>query len=505
MKRLYLRIYAAMIASLAIFAALAVLGWNLAFERERPGRDERALVAELVAEILPPVDASPEAHRAALERWHARSGVDLALYDAQRRLVASAGEPLPAPGFGEGGREERPVRWWTRVWGGAGGGVPPTWSVRLPDGRWAVARPWRSRARPPVAGGALLLALAVAVAIGAYPLARRVTRRLERLQAGVEALGAGDLGARVPVQGRDEIASLATSFNRAGARIEALLASQRSLLANASHELRSPLARLRMAVALLPSPGRTDARGGPNGGAIAVADVGADRAADGADALRAEIERNVDELDALVEEILLASRLDAGAGIATEPVDLLALLAEECARAQAALRIEPDHDAMVTTDATAGTLDRGGAGGTSGAGRGTGPQPSAGALVVGDPRLLRRLLRNLLENARRHGAGSPIDAVLRASGESIEVDVCDRGPGVPEAERDRIFEPFHRLAGHGEAAGGVGLGLALVRQIAARHGAGVRCLPRAGGGSCFRVSLPAQPSVGGRRVPTTTG
>ena len=327
-----------------------------------------------------------------------------------------------------------------------------------------------------MAGGALLLALAVAVAIGAYPLARRVTRRLERLQGGVEALGAGDFGARVPVQGRDEIALLATSFNRAAARIEALLASQRSLLANASHELRSPLARLRMAVALLPA---SDRRTAPDGAPVAMPGDEADGAAAGArgaDPLRAEIERNVDELDALVEEILLASRLDAGVGIAAEPVDLLALLAEECARAHAALRTEPDGGAAATT-----------------------------GVVVGDPRLLRRLARNLLENARRHGAGTPVDVVMRRAGPSVEVDVCDRGPGVPEAERERIFEPFHRLAGHGESAGGVGLGLALVRQIARRHGAAVRCLPRAGGGSCFRVSLPAQASLGGRRVPTTTG
>jgi signal transduction histidine kinase len=111
--------------------------------------------------------------------------------------------------------------------------------------------------------------------------------------------------------------------------------------------------------------------------------------------------------------------------------------------------------------------------------------------VDGDPRLLRRMVRNLLENARRHGAGTPVEvrAWREASGPAFEV--LDRGPGVPEAERERIFEPFHRLAGHGEGSGGVGLGLSLVRQIARRHGASVACLPREGGGSRFAVRFGA--------------
>jgi signal transduction histidine kinase len=453
LRRLYLRIYVAVLASLAIFALLAALGWKLVFERDRAGHDERALIAEVIAEILPAADAPPDVQRAALERWQQRSGVDLALFDARRRPIASAGHPLPAPTSAVGGREHR-----DGGWGWADERGPATWSVRLPDGRWAVARPWRARSGPPFAWGAMLLALALATAIGAYPLVRRLTRRLERLQAGVEALGSGDLAARVPVQGRDEIALLAASFNRSAERIEALVGAQRALLANASHELRSPLARLRMAVALL---------------AERTGDADADADARRAE-LRREIERNVGELDALVEEILLASRLDAtrldaGGGLAREPVELVALLAEECARVRAELEVPPAP------------------------GAGT---PGAGTTVDGDPRLLRRLVRNLLENARRHGAGTPVEAALRLLPERIELDVLDRGPGVPDAERERIFEPFHRVAGHGEASGGVGLGLALVRQIADRHGAGVACLAREGGGSCFRVSFPrAAPRV----------
>ncbi|MEP7057767.1 MAG: ATP-binding protein, partial [Caldimonas sp.] len=169
-----------------------------------------------------------------------------------------------------------------------------------------------------------------------------------------------------------------------------------------------------------------------------------------------EIDTNVAELDALVEEVLLASRLDANAELARpEPVDLLALAVEEGARVQAAVE---------------------------------GRAPS----FVGDERLLRRALRNLLENARRYG-GADISVAIdeRARGDGVDLRVCDRGPGIPEAMRERIFEPFFRLPGHAEQAGGVGLGLSLVKQIAERHGGRVRCEARDGGGSCFVIELPA--------------
>jgi signal transduction histidine kinase len=246
-----------------------------------------------------------------------------------------------------------------------------------------------------------------------------VTRRLEKLKASVDALGAGELSARVTVEGRDEVAQLATSFNRAAGRIEVLVGAHKALLANASHELRTPLARIRMAVELMK---------------------------EGADPLRrAELERDIAELDALIEEILLASRLDAQQEISPfEQVDLLGLAAAECARyEEAELDGEPVN-------------------------------------VTGDPRLLRRMIRNLLQNARQHGA-PPIEMRLRNVEAGAEVRVCDQGAGVPEAERERVFEPFYRRAG---ASVGAGLGLALVRQIARRHGGSAIC-----GGNCFTATI----------------
>jgi signal transduction histidine kinase len=281
-----------------------------------------------------------------------------------------------------------------------------------------------------VLGLSVMLALiAAVVAIGAYPVVRRLTRRLERLQHSVQAWGEGRFATRVEVEGKDEIAQLAASFNEAAARIESLVLAQKSLLANASHELRSPLARIRMAAELM--------------------------AASAPPAIQAELRRNVTELDQLIEEILLASRLDAGGPAAPrlEELDLTGLVAEECARVHAALQAEP-------------------------------------VIVMGDPKLLRRMVRNLLENAVRYGAGSEVEVRLARMGDAmLRLDVCDGGPGIPKAERERVFEPFYRIAGASEAAGGVGLGLALVRQIARCHGGEAQCLPK-GAGACLSVRLP---------------
>jgi signal transduction histidine kinase len=275
----------------------------------------------------------------------------------------------------------------------------------------------------------LLIVIAALVAAGAYPVVRRLTGRLERLQDSVEAWGEGQLSTRVAVEGQDEVARLAASFNQSAARIEALVLSQKSLLANASHELRSPLARIRMAVELMQDQATP--------------------------AIRDELKRNVAELDQLIDEVLLASRLDAAgsAARADEDTDVTAIVAEECAAVGAACDAAP-------------------------------------ARMRGDPRLIRRMVRNLLENARRYGGGSAVAIHVRAAADTLQLDVCDSGPGIRESERERIFEPFYRVPGASEAAGGVGLGLSLVRQIAGHHGGTVRCLSNPDGGCCFRVTLP---------------
>jgi signal transduction histidine kinase len=111
--------------------------------------------------------------------------------------------------------------------------------------------------------------------------------------------------------------------------------------------------------------------------------------------------------------------------------------------------------------------------------------------VEGDRLLLRRLVRNLLENARRYAGDGPIEISVAPEGARAVLEVRDHGPGVPAEERERIFEPFYRRAATAESGRGSGLGLALVRDIAGRHGGNVVCLAAEGGGSRFRVDLPA--------------
>lgn len=411
MRRLYLRVYLAVIVSLAVFAIVAGVLWR---QLGDPGPEGFGfeVAGTLAVNALPPAGAPPAAQQGALDNLARNLHADVALFSRERVLLASVGAPLPGP------RAERQRSGWLRRMDG-----PPAWALRLGDGRWLVARVPHNR-RHPAFGLFLTLALiALAVGVGMYPVVRRLTKRLERLQAGVESLGAGELSARVAVEGRDEVAQLAGSFNAAAARIEKLVEGHKGLLAHASHELRTPLARIRMGLELV--KGEVDA------------------------GRRAALLVDIAELDAMIDEILLASRLDALPALdAIEEVDLLALAAEECAR----------YDGVV--------LD------------------GVPASLRGDPRLLRRLLRNLLENAAKHGK-PPVRVGIARGARTIEISVTDTGAGVPEGERERIFEPFMRGAG---TAQGAGLGLSLVRQIARRHG-GEACYDAG-----FRVSLAAPPA-----------
>ncbi|MDR7306928.1 HAMP domain-containing sensor histidine kinase [Rhodoferax saidenbachensis] len=418
-NKLYVRIWLAVV--LAVVVLTMLVGWAWRMAAEPPLRE--VVVRNEAGEVIG--NGQARLRRPPSSGW---------------RLDRPFGGPPPSPPDdkqvptgeppGDGPDDDAPGRF----------GRGPEFLVRMQDGQTMhlhLPRPPQSSMRAPFGFLWTLGLVAVAVALGTYPIVRRLTRRLETLQNGVERWGDGDLSVRVPMTGDDEVGFLASRFNRAAQQIEtlvksheSLLASQKSLLANASHELRSPLTRIRMGLELMgatPSP-----------------------------SFKQEISRNVSELDQLIEEILLASRLDAKeADLGTiEPVDLVGLAAEECARTQA------------TLDATTGEL-----------------------VVPGVAKLLRRAVRNLLENARRYGAGE-VSLELEQDGTHAIVRVCDRGPGVPEALQGRIFEPFYRLPGASERDGGVGLGLALVRSITLRHHGVVTCSNRVDGGACFEIRLP---------------
>ncbi len=420
MNRLYLQFYVTVLVVLAVFVGAAAVLWRLADDDNRTPQ-YLDVAAELTGALLPDPDAPKAEQQKAVEALHRKLRFDIALYRSDGDMIAMAGKPPPHfhPGRARAG--------WRR---GPGG---PNFTLQLPDGRWLVARQVRERPSPGYWIAAFLALVGIAVAVGAFPVVRGLGRRLERLRAGVEKLGGGDLAARVKVEGRDEVAALAESFNRSAQRIEELVTAHRLLLANASHELRTPLARISVAAALLGD--KADPK------------------------TRQSLKEDVAELDQLIEQILLASRLEAVPTLERrEPVDLLALAAEEASHYDLEAAGHP-------------------------------------VTVSGDRTLLRRLVRNLVENARRYGGGEdgrgPVSVSVTHEGGRAVLEVSDHGSGVPEAERQRIFEPFYRLAGGKETGRGSGLGLALVLDIARRHGGDAVCLAAEGGGSRFRVDLPA--------------
>lgn len=412
MKRLYLQIYLTIVASLVLVVLTAGVLWHFTVDVSRYDR-AFDIAAELASTDVPAADAPLEAQQEAVARLAERLHTDVALFSPTRERIAAVGRALPAPS------RNRRTGGFYRAFG-------PAWSTRLADGRWLAVRVPVPRPRPGLAVVGFLGGIALVVALAALPVARRVTRRLERLQRGVESLGAGDLAARVRIEGRDEVARLAESFNGAAARIETLVGAHKMLLANASHELRTPLTRIRLGIELLK---------------------------DGVDQKRkTALERDIAELNQLIDEILLASRLDAVAELDVEEVDLLALAAEEGARYE--------HCSV----------------------------EGAPVMVRGDPRLLRRMIRNLIENAMHHGK-PPVEVDVRGRDGAAALRVCDHGPGIAAADRDRMFSPFFRPAGAtGER--GAGLGLALVRQIARRHAGEVVYGPHETCASCFTVTVP---------------
>ncbi len=396
-QRLYLRIWLAVVGGVAVLTLLVGMAWQVAQEHYA-----RSAVQDTMARELTVTNAQGQVVlQGPFERQRRRHSDSLqfaiAGEDGQRYLLEMAphrGRPAPPP--------------------------PSQFDITF----WL---------RPPFGFLWLLGLVGLAVALGVFPIIRRLLKRLENLQRSVQQFGEGNLAVRVPAQGQDEVADLARQFNAAAERIQTLVQSHQSLLANASHELRSPLARIRMGLELM-------------------GDAPAQRSA------KSEIQRNIAELDQLVDEILLASRLeqpDIDVG-SSESVDLIGLAAEECARVDAELLLQ------------ATTLE-----------------------VPGIAKLLRRAVRNLLENAKRYSHGA-ITLELAQDGPQAIVRVQDLGPGVPPEQRERIFEKFYRLPGASERSGGVGLGLALVRSIAQHHGGSVHCLPRPDGasGACFELRLP---------------
>lgn len=424
-RRLYLQLYLAFLAVTIACSLAAGLAFRAFHEPGGPPGRYLRTAARMAMRSLPP--PRTPGFENALRRVADDLGVDILVLARDGQVLGNAAARAWPP-------RERLGPGWFRDDGDVG------FVVELERGARVAIRD-RGHVRGAPRFATVMLIVALGMAIGCYPIARTITRRLEALDRGLKRWGEGELHLRLPVEGKDEVARLTESFNQAVARIETLVLQQREMLANASHELRSPLTRLRMALELIGELPEAQDR-------------------------QRLIERatlDIVELDALVEEVLLVSRAGAQAARRPfEPVDLASLSREESER----LNVPYEG-------------------------------PAAGEVTLaGDPSMLRHLVRNLLENAMAHGEGKDVRLWLGQDHAAVTLAVEDRGPGVPAEERDKIFAPFYRPRGGASPKPGTGLGLALVRQVARAHGGEVAYLPRHGGGSRFEVTLPKAPPRG---------
>jgi signal transduction histidine kinase len=286
------------------------------------------------------------------------------------------------------------------------------------------------------AAAPLIVAVAAVVT---YALVRRSLRWVEAIRSRVADITASDLTERVPVPAhRDEIFTLATTMNEMLSRLESGQAAQRRFVADASHELRSPLSTVISALEV----------------GVAHPELLDDRLA--VDTLLPEARR----MQALVDDLLLLARADEqGLALRRTDTDLDDLADTEVTRLRRETTLEVHADLAPTR-------------------------------LVADSSALSRVLRNLLDNAARHAA-SRVEVALRPQDGQARLTVADDGPGIAPADRVRVFQRFVRLdTNRSRGAGGAGLGLAIVFEIVAAHGGGVHIDDRSGGGTAMVVQLP---------------
>jgi signal transduction histidine kinase len=268
----------------------------------------------------------------------------------------------------------------------------------------------------------------------AYLVLRRSLRPLRALHEGVARLSEGELDVAVPSRTRDEFGALAEAFNQMVRRISEMLRARDQLLLDVSHELRSPLTRVKVALALLPEGDK-----------------------------RRRIEADVAEMEAMIAELLELERLRGGQGLRKERLDLAALLR------QVAEGFE-DRAPGVRFAAAA---------------------PEIRAEVDGEK--IRIVLRNLLENAFKYSLADsrPVEVVVKADEEEVTLVVADDGPGLPAEDLHNLFEPFFRVdRSRSKKSGGYGLGLSICKRIVEAHGGRIAAANRSGRGAELTIALP---------------
>jgi len=277
------------------------------------------------------------------------------------------------------------------------------------------------------------------VAVLAWWLAQRIAQPIARLEAAAAQLAVGARPALLPETGPRELADLARHFNRMAVQVRELADARTTLFAGISHDLRTPLARMRLALEMLSI--RPDSE------------------------LLRRMEADIEQMNALIAQLL-----DIARGLANEPAQTLALCDWLEQRVQLHRAAASAAGATLQVD-----CDR-------------------GLQVQVPPGVLGRAVDNLIDNALRYAPG-PIDVVAqsgtaRAGQAMVRIGVLDRGPGVPADQLEAVFRPFHRIeASRSPATGGFGLGLAVVRQLATAHGWRASLAPRDGGGLAAWIEI----------------
>jgi signal transduction histidine kinase len=433
--RLHGRIYLHSLAVLIVACGATALTFALG-GRGFVMQDVAERVARHLASLAADVIDDPHALAARIRRVHDDLDVDVTVRGVDGRVMATVGRSLPPLSRDDVERaragavalHRRPL-WYAAI------------AVRRSDSETVVGFLQAStphRFGPPhvMGPGLAVVLILVVVALVTVPTARRISRPLERLTDAARRLGGGDLSTRVPapraVQARwrwrdrhraDELVELTRAFNEMADRVERLVRGQRELLANVSHELRSPLTRIRVALELLPSDAATESR-------------------------RRGLEADLADLERLIEDILTTARLeDAGLPTRLDLLDARSILTDVAEGAR--------HDPLVE-------------------GKEVHVVEGPPVPLSADGALLRRAVWNIVENAAKYGA-PPITLDAERVGDRVTLSVSDEGPGIPAAERERVFTPFYR-GERGRAPDGtrgVGLGLTLARRVAEVHGGSI--------------------------------
>ena len=420
-------------ALIALLIVLALAAWFLIFrasEREPRARQTAQMVASVVnltrAALL---TAAPDLRRELLLELAEQE--DIRVYPAEpddRAVALDPGQPAAQLLRAEILRHLGPR---TRI-ALELNGLAAFWvSFRIADDEYWVMLP-RERIEPKLAlrwAGWAALALALAL-LGAYGIVFRIKRPLRHLTRAAAEVGRGRNPAPLAESGPEEIRTLSHAFNQMSRDLARLEADRALILAGVSHDLRTPLARLKLSIEM-----------------------------SGADApLKQGMDADIDEMDGIIGQFLDFARTEGGEAIA--PLDLAALARESVQQYRA--RGHEVRDEI-------------------------GPVPEVDARALA----LRRMLVNLVDNALRYGE-KDIVVATRADGGRAVLEVRDRGPGIPPGEIDRLKQPFTRLEAARSGHGGSGLGLAIVDRIARMHGGTLDLLPREGGGLVARVTLPAR-------------